>query len=169
MKGQFFSLYSRIDLLEEIIKDQKNLFLELGHSFQDYYNISLTDINTKLDLLSRRIYKLNSSRSNFDDSDSISNQLIESAFAKHYRDQIGLYDFALGSAGGRIVPGLTSETYLGPETLQVFGLTLFTLSNSAEIVLQPSVLPGNVSYIQYTLHIYKFLMVLKKVEYFGAP
>ena len=69
---------------------------------------------------------------------------IDEAFARHYQDQLGMYDFALGSAGGRIVNELTSETYSGSEAIRAFGFTLFSLSNSPDVVLEPTVLPGKI-------------------------
>lgn len=105
-------------------------------------NTTIFELDKKLSSLTFQMEVLNSTLSSLTHADGLSSTYIDLAFARHYQDQIGMYDFALGSAGGRIVIDLTSNTYSGSESIQAFGYTLFSLSNSPEVVLEPTVLPG---------------------------
>ena len=102
----------------------------------------MLELDDKLSILSSQMEIFNSTLNSFSQPDVLNSNHIDLAFARHYQDQIGLYDFALGSAGGRIVNDLTSETYTGSEAIKAFGYTIFTLSNSPDVVLEPTVLPG---------------------------
>ncbi|KAI6655854.1 SUN domain-containing protein 2 [Oopsacas minuta] len=142
MESSLASVQYRILNLEITDGSHDNQFVEFGN-FLLQYNTSLMELNDRILNLNLMMEKFNSSLVSLSRPDVINTNLIDMAFAQHYRDQIGMYDFALGSAGGRIVDELTSETYSGSEAIRAFGFTLFSLSNSPDVVLEPTVLPDS--------------------------
>ena len=141
MENSINSLLSRIINVENTIGVHRNMFLNFENLLLQC-NTSLFELDEKLSNLSFQLDIFNSSLDSFLQADGLDSNYIDLAFARHYQDQIGLYDFALGTAGGRILFDLTSETYYGSEAIHAFGYTLFSLSNSPEVVLEPTVLPG---------------------------
>ena len=141
MRETLASFESRIQELEGTVGSHTNQFVEFYNTILRH-NSSLEELDKKLFYLNLQMDQLNSSLDYLSKPDEINSNLIDESFARHYQDQLGMYDFALGSAGGRIVAELTSETYSGSEAIRAFGFTLFSLSNSPEVVLEPTVLPG---------------------------
>ena len=149
MKTALNSLESRVEQLENTTGRHTSQFFEFSNIIFQYNNTQ-EELDNKLFHLNLQMDQFNSTLTYLSRPYEINSDRIDEAFARYYQDQLGIYDFALGSAGGRIVNELTSETYTGSEAIRAFGFTLFSLSNSPEVVLEPTVLPGK--YICFKLY-----------------
>ncbi|KAH0616885.1 hypothetical protein JD844_028338 [Phrynosoma platyrhinos] len=70
--------------------------------------------------------------------------IVNQALKRYSEDRIGMFDYALESAGASVISTRCSETYeTKTALLSLFGIPLWYHSQSPRVILQPDVLPGN--------------------------
>ncbi|XP_042325172.1 SUN domain-containing protein 2 [Sceloporus undulatus] len=70
--------------------------------------------------------------------------IVKQALKRYSEDRIGMFDYALESAGASVISTRCSETYeTKTALLSLFGIPLWYHSQSPRVILQPDVLPGN--------------------------
>nr|XP_060633041.1 SUN domain-containing protein 2 [Anolis sagrei ordinatus] len=70
--------------------------------------------------------------------------IVKQALNRYSEDRIGMFDYALESAGASVISTRCSETYeTKTALLSLFGIPLWYHSQSPRVILQPEVLPGN--------------------------
>uniref|UniRef100_A0A6J0T8F0 SUN domain-containing protein 2 isoform X2 n=1 Tax=Pogona vitticeps TaxID=103695 RepID=A0A6J0T8F0_9SAUR len=70
--------------------------------------------------------------------------IVNQALKRYSEDRIGMFDYALESAGASVISTRCSETYeTKTALLSLFGIPLWYHSQSPRVILQPDVHPGN--------------------------
>nr|CAD7577464.1 unnamed protein product [Timema californicum] len=71
------------------------------------------------------------------------NSLVQEHLTKYDADKTAMIDYALESAGGRVVSTRNTETYYkGDHVISLFGVPICQPSKTPQSIIQPGVLPG---------------------------